>query len=310
MVELVCISLASMTPAPIPKETIVCLGNFDGVHLAHRALLQQATSLQKLALPNAARCVFSFFEPSWTALSHRREKVLSTQQERLEHFRDQAIEYAILCDFTAIREYSPERFAKEILLEGCHCVGAVCGFNYRFGKFGAGTPEQLQTLLKRPVTVQNEVVLLGETVSSTRIRSLLAQGDVKIAAALLGEAYSISGPIVHGKALGKQIGFPTINQELPANKAVPRNGVYLTECRIDGTCYYGVTNIGTRPTVETGTVPNCETHLLGVCEDFYGKHATVSFLEFLRPEQKFASLEALCSQLKQDVATAQSLLNS
>lgn len=308
MVDLVCISLSDKTVVDIPPKTIVCLGNFDGVHLAHRALLKQAERLQKESFPDAARCVFSFHEPSWASFSKEEPQFLSTEEERLSSFFEAGIDYAILCSFGAIRDQSPEQFVKEVLLGGCHCVAAVCGFNYRFGKMGAGNPEHLCALLKAPVVIQNEVVMLGDTVSSSRIRTLLSSGDVKTAGQLLGVPYSLTAKVIHGKALGKQLGFPTINQEIPPKKTVPRFGVYLTSCRVDEEVYYGVTNVGVHPTVDQCAALNCETHLLDVEKDLYEKTVTVSFLEFLRPEKRFSSVEELCLQLQQDLATARSLL--
>ena len=309
MAKLVCISLATMSPAEIPKETVICLGNFDGVHLAHRALLRTACIQKSTAMPHAASCVFTFYQPSWVAFSKDEHPLLlSTLEERLTAFRNVGIEYAVLCDFGEIREYIPEDFVQKILLEQCHCRAAVCGFNYRFGKKGAGTPALLQNLLGYPVTVQSEVVCNKKTVSSTEIRTLITEGRVKEAAKLLDEPYALTGEIVHGKALGKKLGFPTLNQSIPENKLMPKNGVYLTRCQIDGEEYFGVTNVGHRPTVKDGMARNCETHLLDVDRDFYGKTATVSFLEFLRPEKKFDSVEALCNQMQSDVATARLFL--
>jgi len=308
MLDLTCISLSNRDSVKIPDETVICLGNFDGVHAAHRQLLKRAAVLQTELCPTAARCVFCFFEPSWTTFSKEPSLLLSTLEEKLDLFEKCGIEYAILCDFSQVKDFSPDRFVKDVLLEGCHCVAAVCGFNYRFGKMGAGDPEQLKKLLNHPVYVEQEFLMDGETVSSTRIRELLKQGNVKEAAKLLGSPYSIASKVVHGKALGKTLGFPTINQEIPHNKLAPPNGVYLTCCTIDETQYYGVTNLGVHPTVDTDAVRNCETYLLDVDIDAYEKHATVAFLEFLRPEQKFDSVEALCAQLNKDVARARNLL--
>ena len=139
---------------------------------------------------------------------------------------------------------------------------------------GAGDPEQLKKLLNHPVYVEQEFLMDGETVSSTRIRELLKQGNVKEAAKLLGSPYSIASKVVHGKALGKTLGFPTINQEIPHNKLAPPNGVYLTRCTIDETQYYGVTNLGVHPTVDTDAVRNCETYLLDVDIDAYETSVT------------------------------------
>ena len=308
MLDLTCISLSNRNRAKIPDKTVICLGNFDGVHVAHRQLLKHSVTLQSELCPTAVRCVFCFFEPSWTAFSEEPPLLLSTLEEKLDLFEKCGIEYAIMCNFSQVKDFSPERFVKDVLLDGCHCVAAVCGFNYRFGKMGVGDPEQLKRLLNNRVYIEQEFLMNGKTVSSTRIRELLNQGNVKEAAKLLDSPYSITSKVVHGKALGKKLGFPTINQEIPRNKLAPSNGVYLTRCTIDEMQYYGVTNVGVHPTVDTDAVRNCETYLLDVNVNAYEKHATVAFLEFLRPEQRFESVEALCAQLNKDVAHARNLI--
>ena len=310
MLDLTCISLSGQQISPIPQETVICLGNFDGVHTAHRALLSRASELQKEVCPTAARCVFCFFEPSWTAFSGDVPLLLSTLKEKLVAFYECGIEYAILCDFAMVKDFSPEQFVKDVLLEGCHCKAAVCGFNYRFGKKGIGTAKTLAALLAKPVYVEQEFLMNGDVVSSTRIRELLKQGNVREAATLLGTPYSITSIVIHGKALGKKLGFPTANQEIPQNKLVPQNGVYLTRCIIDDRQYYGMTNVGVHPTVDKDAQRNCETYLLDATVDAYGKELTVSFLEFLRPEQKFESVEALCAQLNADVSRARELIKT
>lgn len=308
MIDLECISLCDGKAVPIPSETVICLGNFDGVHMAHRALLQRAISLQKATFPSASVSVFCFREPSWVTLSGNDAIRLSTLEEKIAHFRAMGIEHLFLCDFLQVKDMSPEQFAVEILKNHCHCVAAVCGFNYRFGHYGKGDPSLLRTLLNAPVEVQEEVLFEEKTVSSSYIRALLSDGDIQKANALLCEPYSITSEVVHGKALGRTIGFPTLNQEIPAYKIAPRNGVYLTSCEIDGVTYPGITNIGVHPTVDNGAERNCETHLLDTEINAYGKTATVRFLRFLRPEQKFDSVEALCTQIQADLSLTRTLL--
>lgn len=307
MYKLECIALADMTSVPVPDETIVCLGNFDGVHVAHRALATQATALRQ-AYPNAATCALTFYEPSWLTLSKEPIPMLTTTEEKLEKFRDAGLSHVILCDFAEIKELSPAAFAAEILRARCHAVAAVCGYNYRFGKRGAGRAEELSSHLGAPVAICDEVMDGGIGISSTRIRALLSDGRPDEAARLLGAPYSFCAEVVHGKALGKKLGFPTLNQNFPAGKLIPRDGVYLTRCRVDGAEYYGISNVGVHPTVDHGAARNCETHLLDVEVDLYGKEVCTAFLSFLRPEQKFSDADALCRQIATDLAQARALI--
>lgn len=305
MVTIDCISLAEMKPATIPPKSILCLGNFDGVHLAHRALLRLAGQARQTECPDAALAVFCFRRPSWdTLFADRRPSHLSTLSQKLEYFREEGIEYAFVVDFPSVRELSKESFAGEVLRDGCHCVGAVCGFNYRFGKYGAGSANELSSLLNTPVWICDEVRVGGQTVSSTRIRDLLEAGEPETATALLTRPYGFEAEVVHGKALGKQWNTPTINQYVPEGMLIPRHGVYVTENEVDGVCYRGVTNVGVHPTVDQNAAVNCETYLLDFEGDLYGKTTKISFLKFLRPEQKFESTEALKAQIYADIDAA------
>ena len=162
----------------------------------------------------------------------------------------------------------------------------------------------LKRLLPAPVKIVDEVTKNGKTVSSSRIRTLLAQGDVQTAACLLQHPYSFTAPVLHGKQLGRRIGSPTINQVFPHGLQVPLCGVYVTECTVDGKRYRGVSNVGVRPTVDLDAAVNCETYLLDFEGDLYGKEVTVAFLDFLRPEQKFTSLDELRAQIEKDVRQA------
>ena len=200
---------------------------------------------------------------------------------------------------------SKEKFATEILRDLCHCVCAVCDFNYRFGNKGSGAAEELSALLGAPVKIQEAICSNGETVSSTRIRRCLVEGDVRGAAALLTRPYSFTAPVLHGKALGKTWNLPTVNQNFPPKMMIPRHGVYVTDCEIDGKHVRGVSNVGTHPTVDRDAAVNCETPWLDFCGDLYGKEVTISFLEYLRPEQKFATADELRMQIGKDIAAAQ-----
>lgn len=304
MIDLQILSLADRTVCDTLPRSVVCLGNFDGVHIGHRALLRKAREWRSQAFPDAALCVFCFVKPSSDYLSPAPHSHLCSLEQKLERFAEEGMEYAILADFEQIRGFSPAQFVDTVLHKGCHCAAAVCGFNYRFGKGGSGTPDLLASLLQAPVSVVPEVRELGDTVSSTRIRSLLWSGDVQTAATLLGAPYALSAEVVHGKALGHEMGIPTVNQHFPHGALIPRHGVYITACRIGAHCYRGISNVGVRPTVDRDAPVNCETHLLDWSGDLYGQRITVSFLKFLRPERKFESIEELTAQIKADAEAA------
>ena len=214
------------------------------------------------------------------------------------------MDFVVFADFPSVRDFSPEHFIKTVLVEQCHCIGAVCGFNYRFGKDASGNVEHLRRVLNAPVVVQSEINVDGSTVSSTLIRRLIHRKDMESAAKLLGLPYCFTAPVLHGKKLGRAMGIPTINQNLPEKMLIPPHGVYVTDCMIDGKVYRGVSNIGVHPTVDDGARVNCETFLLDFSDEIYQKEVEVSFLKFLRPEQKFQSLEALREQIKADIKAA------
>ena len=302
MQEIACISLKKRTSAPLPKEAVLCLGNFDGVHLAHRQLIKRALDLQRMRYPDAACGIFCFHTPSWDYLLTPPPSYLTSLEEKLELFARCGVEYVFLADFPSVRQLSPEIFVQRILVEKCHCIAAVCGYNYRFGAFGKGDPSLLNKLLNAPVITQGEVRDGEDTVSSTRIRRLLSEGRAEDAARLLTRPYTLTAPVIHGKGLGKTWGIPTINQEFPPKKQIPAKGVYVTSCTVDGVCYQAISNVGSHPTVDRCATVNCETYLLDFEGDLYGKTPTVSFLKFLRPEQRFASEEALTQQIHLDIA--------
>ena len=306
MYSIECISLADRKPTELPRSAVVCLGNFDGVHIGHRALFETAKELRSRLGNETACAVLCFRAPSTDFLSSRTPSHLSTLEQKLEIFYEAGMDVAFLIDFPSIRHLSPDEFAIDVLRDTCHACAVVCGFNYRFGAGGRGTPEDLKRLLTVEVAVQDEITVDGETVSSTRIRRLLSEGNATEAARLLSRPYSIRAEVLHGKSLGQSWGFPTINQRFPKNMLVPRHGVYVTDCEIDGKHYRGITNVGTRPTVDSDAAVNCETYVLDFSEDVYGSLVTVSFLEYLRPEQKFESEDALREQIQKDVQAARS----
>ena len=299
-----CVSLSTMTESPPPAASVLCLGNFDGVHLAHRSLLEKAKKLRSRLSADTACGVFCFSASPAEYLTQNPPAYLCTHAQKLELFRACGMDYAFVVDFPAVRNMSPADFIQKILKEQCNCVGAVCGFNFRFGKQGAGTAELLKQALSAPVEIQDAVLQDGEPISSTRIRKCLLEGNVKAATALLGRPYSFSAPVIHGKHLGHRLGAPTINQRIPDKMLIPAHGVYITDCEIDGRRFRGITNVGVRPTVERDAQVNCETYLLDFEGDLYEKEILVAFLERVRPERQFSSQEELQAQIHRDIEAA------
>lgn len=296
------ISFQTEQSSKISEANVLCLGNFDGVHYAHRALLQEAKKLRDEQMPNALCGVFCFAEPSTDFLFQNPPKHLTTLEQKLKHFANEGMDFAFVADFQALQTLSPVDFVNDILIGKCACKAAVCGYNYRFGRGGAGTCQQLQELLApNPVVTVPQIFMNGDAVSSTRVRQLLSLGKIKEANTLLTTPFAIIAPVEHGKGLGHRLGAPTFNQTPPKNTLIPARGVYLTRCKIDNNSYFGLTNIGTHPTVDTNAALNLETHLLEFDGDLYQKEITVEFLDFLRPEIRFKSQEALQKQIQTDI---------
>ncbi len=275
------------------------LGFFDGVHLGHAALLRAAC--EEASALGASPAVWTFPAPPFPG----RAKQLTTLCEKLSLFAAHGIRYAFLYDFDEVRALSPEQFVSDILIGQCHMRACVCGFNFRFGHGAVGTPETLETLLSdsgRSLRRISEVRVDGLPVSATRIRSCLSAGDTVSAARCLGRPYTVSLPVVHGKALGRTIGIPTLNQNPPPTMQLPLDGIYATTVTIDEKAYPAVTNIGSRPSIsEDNHVPNVETHVIGYSGWLYDQQITVAFRERLRDETRFSSLDALKAQINADI---------
>ena len=270
----------------------IALGSFDGVHVGHRAIIARAAAI---APQGAAPAVWTFAENPFGV------PCLTSPEEKLGLLAECGAKYAIVCKFDEVASLAPEEFVDQLI--GFGAVALTCGFNYTFGAGKSGDADTLVRLCGERglrCAVVDRVDVGGERVSSTRIRELIAAGAVDKAAELLGRPYSVTAPVEHGNKLGRTIGFPTINQHISADRAIPGRGVYASRC-MD---MPAVTNVGVRPTVTDDGEVVCETHIIGDCGDLYGKIVTVRLLRFLRDERKFKSLEALKPQLQIDSAAS------
>ncbi len=308
-------TMESVDFSDVPR-TAVALGNFDGVHGAHRLLLA-ATCRHAKVPPLLATAVFCFDPPSSLFLTDGKAEQLSTLEEKLSVFSACGIEYAYLADFQALRHLSPEQFVSDVLKTICHAEATICGFHFRFGQNGCGDAADLRRWMGEdcvtivppycvPIGEQHQTTVL----SSTVIRQALASGDVASANRLLGHPYSFTAPVVRGKQLGRKLGTPTINQFAPKNKLFPAAGVYATRVYVDGTSYMGVSNVGVHPTVDRDAALNCETYLLGFHREIYGKTVTVEFLKNLRKEARFSCIDDLQVAIEGDIRKTKEYFNT
>lgn len=297
-----------------PARSVMCLGNFDGVHRAHSVLLAEGRQLARELSAREGETlagVFCFFRPTvdfvFTPEGVTPVRVrghLTTLRDKLRIFAERGLDFACLCDFPDVRDLSPRAFIS-LLKDSCGCVGVVCGFNHYFGRGARGNVYHLREAFDgNHMFIQPEMRVDGITVSSSRIRVCLKEGDTETAERLLGRPYSLETAVVHGKALGRTLGFPTANQYFPAERAIPETGVYATLCHTPYGVFAGVSNIGSHPTVDDFARVNCETYIIGMKGDLYGKRIKVEFLTKLRDEQKFDGIEALVDAIKRDAERA------
>ena len=302
------IHLKTMREVSPPPFSVVCLGNFDGVHVGHMELIREAvrqkSTLEKAYDGMASGACFFRTPPSDYILNTPMPQ-LTTFEQKLNLFAECGLDYAFVIDFCEIGGLSPEAFVTKVLKQDLHCVFAVCGFNFHFGKNAAGNADILGTLMNGALSVIEPIRVDGNIISSSAIRQRISEGNMHLIPPLLGRPYCIEAEVLHGKALGRTIGIPTINQYFPGNLAIPKFGIYITKTTINGSDFPSVTNVGIRPSVDDGTRVNCETHILDFAGDLYGQQAKVQFIKRLRDEMRFESIDALKKQIRRDIAATQ-----
>lgn len=274
-------------------EYAIALGCFDGVHIGHARLF----SVLSEKANGKKRAVWTFAPPRDNEICPVKSKpLIFSYEKKLRCLSECGVEYAFLYDFPAIASLSCEEFVDKILIEECSCGLAVCGYNFTFGKGASGNAETLKKLLKKrgiETVIVDNVQINGMSVSSNAIRAALVSGDMETAEMMLGREYTVDAPVVSGKMLGRELGFPTVNQGLMDGGVMLRRGVYVSVCTVDGKKYPAVTNIGVRPTVSDGEKVNCETHIIGFSGLIYGENVSVALKHFLRDEKRFESKEEL-----------------
>ncbi len=295
------------------ESSTMALGNFDGVHIAHQKLLFEAVRLQK-KLDASYVGAWCFAQNPAELLRGVTPERLSTLEEKISMLLSCGLDFVVVADFSKYISITAEEFADDLISE-FGAVGLCCGFNFKFGHRGIGTPDHLlQKFGKDRIYVLPPVTLDGIVVSSSRIRAYIANGDMTSAARMLGRHFSLSSVVENGKRLGRTIGFPTANQFFTKTSIIPKFGIYATICTTeDGNRHFGVSNVGIRPTISDDAddhTVNCETYLLDFAGDLYDQNLTVEFCAFLRSEQRFDSIDALRAAIKKDTSDAREYFSS
>ena len=288
------------------KKTCIALGFFGGIHLGHIKVINE---MLKYAKENSlASCLLTFKSAPKYVLkktSDKAEKYILQESEKIRILENLGVENLYIIDFESILNLSADDFIEKVLIDKFNAKHIFCGFNYHFGKGGKSTAEDLSEKCKKygvKVTIIAPEKLNKETVSSSLIKKLLATGKIEKVNSLLGRCYSYDLPVIKGEKIGSKILLPTINQKFPENFFVPKFGVYKSKVSINGKDFNGITNIGVAPTLKNEPFPLSETYILDFQrEKLYNENVKVSLLKFLRPEQKFNSLEELKNAIDLDI---------
>jgi riboflavin kinase/FMN adenylyltransferase len=297
--------LVTSLNARILQPTAIALGNFDGIHRGHLQVLQPILT-NSLAHPT----VVSFNPHPREFFSGQTLKLLTPLPEKVKCLEALGVKQLVLLPFDRqIADLTPEEFVEKILFQQLKASHIVVGEDFRFGKNRAGTVRDLSAIAQK-FGIAVDIIHsykedLDERISSSLIRQALERGEIQRANLMLGRPYSLQGIVVRGQQLGRKIGFPTANLQLPTNKFIPRYGVYAVSVVVEEEQkrLKGVMNIGCRPTVN-GSGETIEVHLFDCSADLYKQTLVVELNKFLREEQKFASLEALKSQIAIDCQIA------
>ncbi|NQU07286.1 MAG: bifunctional riboflavin kinase/FAD synthetase [Candidatus Abyssubacteria bacterium] len=296
----------------LPRLPSLCLtlGIFDGVHLGHQKIIRRV--IERAGQIGGKSCVVTFdAHPREVLVPETAPDLLTATQKKARLIEALGVDALCLIRFTReFAEIEAREFVKDFLIDTLRMKVIIEGYDWRFGKGRKGDVRLLQKMSEEDgfeVEQMSGVELDGQVVSSTRIRELVLQGDLEAAARCLGRRYSITGDIVEGSRLGREMGFPTANIE-PHHEAVPPNGIYAVWADVAGTRKPGTLNIGYRPTVSKEMKRTVEVHIMDFYRDIYNEEIEITFIEKLRDERKFPSVDALSAQIKKDVEKARDIL--
>ncbi|GIV27148.1 MAG: riboflavin biosynthesis protein [Bacteroidia bacterium] len=293
------------------KSTVITIGTFDGVHKGHQIILNRLSSIKKDK--NLKSIVFTFYPHPRKIIQTSQPlqpiKILTTKDEKIQLLKNFDIDYLIFCPFT--KEFAnqpPDDFVK-YLIHQLNVKYVIIGYDHRFGKDRKGdinTFLQLKTIFNFEVEQIPAETIDNINISSTKIRQFLTNGDIENANELLGYNYFITGQVIKGKQLGRQINFPTANIKVnDPDKLIPAHGVYCGEAKVKDKLFKAAINIGFNPTTNNDNLEKIEAHLLQFNEDIYGETIQIFFHKKIRNERKFDSLESLKNQITEDIKLCQ-----
>jgi len=296
----------SFDSVQIESATAVTIGMFDGLHLGHLKVIEGCLSTAQLN--QLKTCVITFSNHPADHFTGKRNELLMPMQEKIEAFKNFGIDYLVIIPFDSyIVELPAKNFIQEHLIERLKAKKVVLGYDNHFGKNREGSISYINEHFSDVIeTISIDVAKVDEViVSSSQIKKYLSEGDITKANAMLGLPFSVSGNVVHGNQNGRKIGFPTANMALNAdNKFIPQLGVYLCRVNIEAGQFYGLTNMGYRPTLNKDDGIHIETHLLDFDGDIYGQRIEIQFIEKIRSEKRFDSFDDLKNQIAADLAWA------
>lgn len=283
------------------KESVVTIGNFDGIHKGHQVLIEKATEYAKKN--NVISIVFTFKNHPVNYFKPNSVKNIITNNDKIKILKTMGVDYIINIPFDEyMTKISGDDFVKDILIDKLGAKKIIVGHDFTFARNKEGNIALLQKLSKKYgflLEIVNPVKIDDIRISSSYIRKLILDGKVEDACKYLGRNYKLSGEVIHSKKLGRTIGFPTANISINENIIIPKVGIYATKVYVNGEIYYGATNVGYNPTVN-GKKLSIETNILEFNDDIYGKVITIEFLERIRDEKKFNGIEELKEQLQKD----------
>lgn len=307
------VTVQSISKFDKTQSSVITIGTFDGVHIGHRKILERLINNAKISELKAT--VLTFFPHPRMVLQQDSDiKLLNTIEEKVQILEKIGLDYLIVHPFTKeFSRLSAIEFVRDILVNDLNTKKIIIGYDHRFGR---NRNANIKDLINYGTTFDFEVEEITAqeiddvSVSSTKIRNALSEGNITTANKYLGYDYMLTGIIKKGKGLGKTINYPTANLHIAENyKLIPKNGVYVASAELDGNTVYGMMNIGFNPTVNRdGTKQSIEIHFFDYNEDLYGRKIQVDILERIRDEKKFDSVEILKNQLQQDQKTAQSII--
>lgn len=301
------INLQSEKADAFPRHCVLCLGNFDGVHVGHRELIFETLNKKRELsnfYPDIKSGAWFFRHNPHDVISGRTTPLITDMVQKLKIFASFGLDYAFICDYEDIGKIPPSDFVKNVLKTECNCVFSVCGYDFKFGADAAGDANLLLQLMDGNASIIPCVKAGQKKVSSSEIRKLISEGNISEANLLLGRNFEIHGKVLHGKKLGRTLKIPTINQKLPNDIVALKRGIYISRTTIFNKKYPSVSNIGLRPSVENTNEANCETYIIDFNGDIYGEDVSVEFIQRIRDEKKFENVELLKAQVQNDIKKA------